>query len=357
MTVDSIVVLRANAIGDFIFTLPALVALREAYPRARVVLLGKRWHKEFLPGRGIVDEIVELPRIPGVTAPAEEAEDCETLEGFCAGMRARGFDLAVQVFGGGRYSNPFMRRLGAACTIGLRSPGAAPLDRWLPYLVLQNERLRFLEVATLAGAGTGNLDPRLRVLEADRADLVRRVRLPDAPVAVLQPGATDPRRRWPAERFAAIGDALAEAGAVVAINGSEAERPLTAAVAGAMRRPALDLAGVLSVSSLAALLAHAHLVVSNDTGPLHLAQAVGTATVGIFWLTNLLLAAPLVSTLHRQALDVEAHCPVCGTPNIHVRCSHDPSFVAGVAVSEVEELALPLWRSELERRRGAAVPA
>src|SRR5438309_10264707 len=98
-SVTKIAVLRANAIGDLIFALPALDALRAAYPAAEIVLLGTAWHARFLAGRpGPVDRVVELP--PGaLDGGSPDAE-------FVAAMRAERFDLALQLHGGGRTSNP-----------------------------------------------------------------------------------------------------------------------------------------------------------------------------------------------------------------------------------------------------------
>ncbi len=240
--VERIAVLRPNAIGDFVFALPALVALRAAYPRAHIVYLGRRWHGEFLEDRpSPVDETLAMPPIPGVGVPADSPSDSARTEDFVDDMRARRFDLVLQWYGGGGHANAFVQRLGARCTAGLRAEGAAPLDRWLAYEQWRNERLRLLEAAALVGAMPIDLAARLSVTPQDREQLQRHWQPPDAPIAVLQPGATDPRRRWPAERFAAIGDALADAGATVAVNGSADERALVAQVTGAMRAPVMNL--------------------------------------------------------------------------------------------------------------------
>lgn len=338
--VERIAVLRPNAIGDFVFALPALVALRAAYPRAHIVYLGRRWHGEFLEDRpSPVDEILAMPPIPGVGVPADSPSDAARIEDFVDDMRARRFDLVLQWYGGGGHANAFVQRLGARCTAGMRAEGAAPLDRWLAYEQWRNERLRLLEAAALVGAMPIDLAARLSVTPQDREQLQRHWQPPDAPIAVLQPGATDPRRRWPAGRFAAIGDALADAGATVAVNGSADERALVAQVTGAMRAPVMNLCD-LPLGALVALLERAHVLVSNDTGPLHLADAVGTPSVGIFWLPNLLAAQPLVVGEQRFAFSMQTDCPVCGVHNLRTRCAHDTSYVDQVSVDEVRALAL-----------------
>lgn len=354
--VERIAVLRPNAVGDFVFSLPALAALRAAYPRAHIALLGKRWHREFLAGRpGPADEVIELPPLPGLGAPAGATEDEARTEAFIAEMRLRRFDLAIQLYGGGRHANPFIRRLGARVAVGMRAADAPALDRNLDYRPWHNERLRLLEVVALAGAPPAMLAPPLALIERDAAELRATLPLPAGPLVVLQPGATDPRRRWPARHFAAVGDALAAEGAAIAINGSTEEAPLVAEVAEAMRAPVLQPASVLSLSALAALLGRATLVVSNDTGPLHLAQALGTHTVGIYWFMNLLVSAPLVAARHRHAFSARTVCPVCGLDNVASRCLHDDSFVADVSVAEVLSLARAGF-SEAGAARAARAP-
>lgn len=345
--VRTIAVLRASGLGDFVFALPALAGLRARFPHARIVWLGKPWHKGFLTGRSpLIDEVVALPPIPGVgVAPGTEVDEA-AVEACCEALRQRRFDLAFQWHGGGRYSNPFLLSLGARHTLGLATPDAAPLEYSIPYVVWHNERMRLLEVAALAGASVVELEGRLALLQRDRDALEAEAALPQGPLAVLNPGSTDARRRWAPERFAAVGDALAQAGALVVVHGDERERAVTADVVGAMRERAIDLGGKLSLAALAALVARARLVVGNDSGPLHLAQAMGTATVGVYWLTNLFVSGPPTVARHRHALSLRLTCPVCGQQNIDTRCAHDPSFVDDVALDEVLRPALELWLAE-----------
>jgi ADP-heptose:LPS heptosyltransferase len=352
--VRRIAVLRPNAVGDFVFALPALHALKHCYPEAEIVLLGKDWHAGFLRGRpGPVDRVAVLPPVPGVGAPVDAAGDERAIDRFIEAMRGERFDIALQMFGAGHYSNPFLLRLGARVSAGARADGAPMLDRWTPYCEPNNRRLALLEVAGLVGAWPGSLPlPELVVTDADRleadcalAPMPPMQSIASKRLAVLQPGATDPRRCWPAQRFAALGDRLAQAGMRVAVNGSAAEAALVQAVAGSMRHPAIALAGTLSLGGLCGLLEHAALVVSNDTGPLHLALALGVPSVGIFWLTNLVEGMPLRQSGLRVALSLRTCCPVCGQDNIVTRCAHDESFVADVSLEQVEQLALSLLRA------------
>jgi ADP-heptose:LPS heptosyltransferase len=338
-----IAVLRAGALGDFIFTLPALDALRAAYPDAEIALLGKAWLANLLRERpGPIDRVVTVPLVRGVGAAPDAHEDFAALEAFFARMQAEHFDIALQLHGGGRYSNPFALRLGARVTAGLRAPDAMPLDRWMPYLYRQNERLRQLEAVALVGATLQTLVPQLAVTPRDIAAADAALAPTTSPLVVLQPGCTDPRRRWPADHFGALADALAARGARVAINGTASEAALVQQVRSHMQHDVIDLCGKLSLGALAGLMSRAQLIVSNDTGPLYLAQAVGAATVGIYWLENLANFGALFVTRHRHALSTRIDCPVCGRANLEDRCPHDESSVADVPLDAVLMPALEL---------------
>lgn len=502
--VRKIVVLRPNALGDFVFSLPALHALKFRYPGAHITFIGKQWHADFLEGRpGPIDEVVVMPPFPGIGAPVEKpavdamamkdenagaiasgrdaavaagnsaaevranaaavagenaaATACENAAAvagenaaalaaenaaalaaeysavaaensaasagendadetgarnihharaaFVERMRAEHFDLAIQLYGGGRFANPLIKQFGARYCLGMRAADAEPLDRWLAFDGVVNKRLQLLEVAALAGAAAWPMHARMLVTAHDRAaaaaclansapappedDPVRAASVPSAdvrpsdvplantppaaapgilhtnaatftagassgtsalvspfisqgPLVLLQPGSTDPRRCWPAQKFARLGDALAARGARICINGTAGEAALVASIIAAMEYPAVDLSGKASLPALCGLIELCSLVVSNDTGPLHLALEIGTPAVGIYWLTNMIESAPLRQQGHRAAVSLQVHCSVCGAENITTRCAHDPSFVADVGLDEVLGHALAL---------------
>lgn len=341
--VERIIVLRANALGDFIFALPALEALRAAYPGAHLTLLGRGWHGPFLAGRGSpVEEVIPVPGdslpeagaggrwtdAPWMAAPPAD------VDAFLEDLRARRFDIALQLHGGGRNSNALVAGIGARLSAGLRTPDAMPLHRSVPYVYHQQEAARCLEVVALVGAEPVTLAPRLNATPRDR-EAAAAVLEPGSRYAVLHPGASDPRRRWPAERFAAVGDELVSCGLEVVLTGTADEGAVTAAVASGMRSGARDLAGRTSLSALVGILAAARLAVSNDSGPMHLAVALGTPTVGIYWVGNLINGGPLTRSLHRPVLSWRTRCPTCGVDCILERCEHRASFTDEAPLAEV----------------------
>jgi ADP-heptose:LPS heptosyltransferase len=344
--VHKIAVLRANALGDFIFILPALEALDNAYPDAEIVLLGKVWHKEFLERRpSPVDRVVVVPPCEGVGEETINNTDPDALEQFFSSMTREHFDLAFQLHGGGHYSNPFTLRLGARTTIGLKTPDAVALDRWLPYVYFQPEIIRYLEVVALAGASMTTVTPHIVVTAQDLDEASRVVPEGKKPLVALHPGAGDPRRRWPTEKFANVGDALAAAGAQVVVTGTKDERELVAAVVDGMqsRAETQDLSGQLSLGGLAALFARCRVVVSNDSGPLHLAAAVGAPTVGIYWCFNIVNASELTRARHYPLVSWQLICPICGSDYSRDHCPHAVSLVGEIPASEVIAAALDLF--------------
>lgn len=346
-----IAVLRANAIGDFVFSLPALDALRAAYPQAEITLLALAWHAEFLRDRpSPIDRVVVLPPIPGISARALPGEDGRAPEVFIEAMRAERFDLAIQLHGGGKASNPFVRTLGARVTAGLRAPGTAPLDRWVRYIYFHHEVLRYLEVVALVGAAPVTFEPHIAVTPGDLAESTALVPQETA-YAVIHPGATDERRRWPAERYARLGDRLAAEGLLPVVTGDASEVHLIRRVAAAMRSAPVEAAGRLSLGGLAGLIAGASVVIGNDTGPLHLACALDTPSVTLHWIGNLVNGAPLTRHRHRAVTSWQLDCPVCGVANVEVRCRHDLSFIDRVSYEEVEDQVLDVLACTAEARQ------
>ena len=345
--VTRIAVLRGGNIGDLLFALPAIDALKAKYPESHLTLLCRPAHAALLAGRpSSVDETVILPVAEGVRGEPGVEPDEDEIERFFTAMRERRFDLAVQIHGGGTFSNPFLQRLGARTTIGLQTPDAAALDRVVPYRYYQHEVLRALEVAGLVGAPVATLEPRIAVTEEDRRRATELLGLGEGKLLAVHPGATDPRRRWPAERFGEVAARATAEGVQVVVVCDSGDADLAAAVvaaataAGAPDGSVISTAGAGDLGQLVGTLAQATAFVGNDSGPRHLAQAVGCPTVGIYWVGNLINAGPLGRSRHSVHLGWTVVCPVCGIDVTQVgwtaeRCEHDPSFVADVQVDAV----------------------
>ncbi|CAA9313205.1 MAG: ADP-heptose--lipooligosaccharide heptosyltransferase II [uncultured Friedmanniella sp.] len=354
--VRRIAVLRGGGLGDLVQSLPAAEALAAAYPDAALTLLGLPAHLALLADRpSPYRSLVGLPVRPGVRAGTE---DPAATAAFLVRALAERFDLAVQLHGGGRNANPLLLELGARHTLGSRTDDAPELERTRPFLHLQHEVLRGLEVVALAGAAPVGLEPRLhlRPAEQEQRDAARG----GPPTVVVHPGATDLRRHWPVERFAAVVGALVADGVRVELVGDASEADLAEALLAAVDAPHGRLASRVGAQDLGALvgtLAAADVVLANDSGPRHVAAAVGTRTAGVFWVGNVVTAAPLGRSRHRIQVGFTPRCPVCDRDLTEPgwtaeRCEHDPSIVADVDPVRVLADVRALLADAVRERRG-----
>lgn len=294
-------VLRAlPGLGDMLCAVPALRRVRALMPDARVTLIGLSTARCFVERYAeLIDELVVLPGFPGLTEPLA---DPAAIAEFLAAMQTRCFDLAIQMHGSGGVSNVLTALLGAKAIAGCYLPGAwRPEGMYVvPYPADLPEPRRWTTLIDGVGPVDGqtnvNRGAGFSIMEAERQAIA--TLLPHGRYAVVHPGASEPARRWPADRFAAIADALATRGYRVVLSGMPDEAPLTAAVAAAMTEPAIDLAGRTTLGTIAALIEGAGLLVTNDTGVSHLAAAIGTPSVVLFLASDRARWAPVDTRRH-----------------------------------------------------------
>ena len=276
-------VLRAlPGLGDLLCVVPALRALRTAWPAAELTFIGlpgTEWFAERFSA--YIDRFEPLRAWSGLP---ETADDPVEQAAFARRMRARRLDVAFQLHGDGRVTNDLIASLGAPRTAGLARAGAPrPDGRTFPDVPDASEVERTLLPVRAAGVAVD--DRRLAWPEGpfDRSGLLG---LEPDTYAVLHAGASLPSRRWDPAGFALVADALAELALEIVLTGVAAEAAITRRVARATRAPTVDLAGALDVGGAAALIRRARLVVTNDTGVSHLAAAVGTPSVVVFTVTD-----------------------------------------------------------------------
>jgi ADP-heptose:LPS heptosyltransferase len=246
--------------------------------------------------------------------------------------QSRRFDVAIQMHGSGVLSNRITRLLGAPRVTGFcPKPGSDP--GFMPWPEAQPEVHRYLALMAFLGVPLQGTHLEMPLGDEDRAGyeaLAQRHRLATGRFVVIHPGARLRSRRWPVERFAAVGAALAREGWRVCVTGSPAERELTSAVLAGLPRDAVDLTGATTLGSLAALLSRAALLVCNDTGVSHVAAAVGAPSVVIASGSDVARWAPLDATRH-PVLWHEAPCRPCA----HELCPVGHPCALGVSVEAV----------------------
>ncbi|RDI67782.1 glycosyltransferase family 9 protein [Nocardia pseudobrasiliensis] len=338
--VRRIVVVRGGGLAELLLVMPAIEALAVAYPSARIVLLGSRVHVELLEGRpGPIDEVIALP--PGSTEVSGSA-DAEVEAEFFRRICCAPVDLGVQLHDDGRWSNGFLHQLHPHWSVGSHVLDAAPLTRTLPFRPRQHETLRALEIVGLAGARPTGLHPRVAIVDADRAAAAELLADMPTPLIALGPGAGDGWRRWPVDRFAEVAAHCLRRGFGVVALGAERDRELLARLR--TRVDELDAGAELKVLAGAGLpavcgvLARSGVLIGNAGGLRELAAAVGTPTIGVFWIGTALVAGPLGRGRDRVLLSWNTNCPVCGqdwTDERGAPCAHEVSLVDGVRVEQV----------------------
>ena len=338
-----VVVVKALHLGDLLLTVPAFRALRHACPAAEISLIGLPWAQELVRRLPYLDRLIPFAGYPGVP---EVEFDQERLEAFLQQCRAERFDLAVQLHGNGIALNPFVAALGARLTAGYYvDPDQQHLLAYsLPYRDGEPEVLRCLRLVQLLGAVSQGTHLEFPVSSDDRRELERLtegayVGWP-RPVVTINPGARSPARRWPVGHFAEVAAQLWRSGVgTLVLVGGPREEHLAAEVAVQAGVPTINLAGKTSLGGLAALLEHADLLVSNDTGTAHLAVAVGTKSITIFGPADIRRWAPLDQTLHR-VVRRSVPCQPC----LHWDCPADHQCLVSIEPAEVVALSRELLR-------------
>jgi len=331
-----IAVFRALQLGDLLCSVPALRALRTALPDAQITLIGLPWARAFAARyAGLIDAFEVFP---GARGFPEQPEDEAGLPAFRDAMRARRFDLAIQLHGSGGIANTLVADFGARALAGFAQADETPPDGcfigW-PDALPEPERYNALMRAMGIDAPSAALSFPLTAGDLeDYAALVARHGLHPGRLVLVHPGAQLPSRRWPPERFAAVADELAAGGWQIAVTGTAGEIGLTARVIGAMTRPARHLAGETSLGALAALVAHARLVVCNDTGLSHVAAAMRTRSVVIASGSDTRRWAPLDHDRHH----VLADWPAC-RPCMFRECPYGHPCALNIGVAPVVEHA------------------
>ena len=341
---NRILVVLPNWFGETLFATPFLRALHRQRPAARVATLGWPQCRDVLLHNPHVHELLDYDERGahrGLFAKWRLA----------GALRARRFDTAfilrrslsrslllvlarIPVRVG--FANA---KSGWLLTRAVAPPvGGAPVHKAATYL-------RLLDAVGLSGREAGGFD--YIVDEAERRmarALLQGLPEGDGPPVILHPGANWDHKRWAPERFAALGDRLAETrGARIGITGAPNDRPLVEAIRHRMRQPALGLAGRTSLRELGACLERAQLVVANDTGVLHIAAALRRPLLALYGPTSPALTGPLGGAPRTVVL----HHPDC-CPRVPCYRPHHPSHpgMEAITVDEAYAAACQLLRPD-----------
>jgi ADP-heptose:LPS heptosyltransferase len=300
-----ILLLRMERIGDLLMAVPAITTLHTRAPDAEIHLVVGSWNQKLaslIPGLATVETLN-----PSWLARDDAGATAPELVRRTARWRAAGFDLAVN-FEPDIRTNGLLALSGAPHRVGYHSGGGgAFLTRALPYDTTAHtatNALRLVDTIYPAAAAkaldaTVTESAFLDVPEETRKAVIGR--LADAgPVVIgINPSGGRRLKQWDPDRFAQTATRLARAHhATVAMIGAPEDRPLVSTVVRALPEDVrvVNFAGQLDLVGLAALCEQLAVLITGDTGPLHLAAAVGTATVAIFGPSDPRRYAPLAPT-------------------------------------------------------------
>lgn len=278
-TIRRILITRMRYIGDVVLTTPVLRSVRNAYPEAYIAYLGERHAVSLLEWNPSLNEIIpfdfERPTLQEQTRVARL-------------LRKREFDLAIDLFGNPRTAlltwlsgapvrvGPDRKGRGRLYTVRVRDDG-----RPKSAIAFHHQSLAAVGIPASAGRTEIHLTEEERSRGRETISLAVQ-NAEGARVVGIHPGASWPAKRWPAERFAAVADrCAAHPGVRVVFTVGPKDEETIAAVERASTRLHPVLAG-LSLRDLAAVIAGCDVYVSNDAGPMHIAAAVGTPTIGLF---------------------------------------------------------------------------
>ncbi len=338
MSPNKILVRATNWVGDAVMSLPALRALRERFPHAHITILAKPWVADLYRREPFCDDLIPYtPRSLGEKWSAARA------------LAPRGFDHAILLQNAFEaaavaYLAGIPNRIGYArdsrgflLTNAVATPRPGEIDR--------HERFYYLEL--LRRAGILERLPDNDMIRLEGAPIARAAGLErfgdfglGETVVGVSPGAAyGTAKRWLPERFAAAANQIAaELGATVAIFGSQSERALCQSVADAIRVPVHNFAGETALGEYIDLAAACRAYLTNDSGAMHIASALGIPTVAVFGATNHVTTGP-TGPLARVIRE-QVECAPC----LKRECPIDHRCMTRVEAARVAETALELLK-------------
>ena len=314
--INRILVRATNWVGDMVMTLPALQAIRDNFPKSTVVVLAKSWVIPLIDNHPAVDGVLPLRKGKGYLSGGLEIIKM-------AGMiRSMKFDIAIL------FQNAFEAALlaylgGVGIRIGYNTDHRTAL---LSHSVVRSKQILevhqveyYLSLLRAVGWDAKTGYPCLHIADRDR--LAMDTLLTSNGIARedfllgLSPGAMyGPAKRWPPERFAVIGDWASENwGAKIVVLGSRREYGICRSVIESMGYPALNMCGTTTLGEAMALIGRSNFIVSNDSGLMHVASALGRPMVALFGSTDPLATGPLSRRAKIVKLN-DVDCAPCFKP-------------------------------------------
>jgi lipopolysaccharide heptosyltransferase II len=340
--VRRVLLLRLERIGDLVMALEGLATVRAALPDAEIDLVVGSWNAS------LASLIPGITHVAALDAPwLSRGKQATTWAGLIRAARAwrtRNYDLAIN-FEPDIRSNFLLWIAGAARRVGYwTAGGGAFLTDAAAYDPSIHVAANAVNLARLATGGhqpeSGSLaHARLATPDAARRQAASVLGDRSAPLVGVHTSGGRAIKQWPPERFGALARQLVDdLGATIVLTGGESDRDLVNTVKAALP-PArvIDLCGSLDLQALAAVIERLDLLITGDTGPMHVAHAVGTPTVSIFGPSDRVRYGGREP--HHRIVRVDLPCSPCNRiRRPPARCTgHTPDCLAGVSVDLVRQ--------------------
>jgi len=292
---EHILIVKLSAIGDVIHTLPALNAIRRHYPHARITWLAEEAAAGLLEGHPALDRVLVSRRkywLQGLRG-SRRRQHLTEMAAFFRKLRDTRYDMILDfqasLKGGVLIAAARgVRKIGFGKGLEHQEHSYLFLNEKVPAVDMEIHALtRGLLMLAQIGIPTRRIEYNLPVTGRDREHVGRLLSAagidPLSKLVAINPVAQWDTKLWDNRKFAALADQLIERYAVsVVFSGGPADLPVIADILGGMRNEAVNLVGHTSLRELAALYEKAALLVSTDTGPMHLGAAVGIPVVALF---------------------------------------------------------------------------
>lgn len=328
-----ILIRSPNWIGDAVMTTPAMGAIRDAFPDATLTVVAPPAVAQLFSPHPHCDRVLVFDK-------RGEHRGLRGLWRFSRRLGREGFDLAV-LFQNAFEAAAIAFLAGIPARLGYRTDGRGFL---LTHGVGLGRREKLLHHADYyrsllerAGIRGGSRRLRLQCTETEK-EYGRRLLAGHRRWVGLNPGAAyGSAKRWLPGRFAEVADTLASRlGAAILITGGSGEEEIGRDIASAMRYPSLNLAGRTTVRELMAVIERCDLFVTNDSGPMHVAAALGVPIVALFGSTDPTTTAPLGDNVRI------VRKPVPCAPCLKRTCPTDHVCMTAITAADVLEAALSL---------------
>ncbi len=318
-----ILLIRLSSLGDVVLTTPAIRAVRLHFPDAYIAMLVAKQSADALRENPHLNEIITFDRF------AKDKDTGEMLR-VIRHLRKRRFTLTIDLQRKFRteilmYFSGAAERVGKGklCTIRVQEQGN------------KHATVHYFDLLRAVGIPAADQRLELFLAESERSDAAKRLDTAGIDKMALNvglfPGAGWKLREWMPERFAAIGDRLiTHFNANVLVFGGQKEAELVKTVVNLMEAPAIPFAGNLQIRQLAACIEQCDLFLTNDTGPMHIAAAVGTPTLSLFGPGNHIRFQPIGA--RHQIIRHDVPCSPC--KQFTDTCK-DNICMKGIAVEEV----------------------